>query len=158
MAGILCFVLCWGLANTIFGERDDLMWGDIEKAAAKVRSVTPPNASLLADEVVYFALDRQPPSGMELEDSHKLNFEGAEAMRLHLVSRRNLDTMIKAGRFDTVEICDADEADRLDLASLYSKNDSAGTCKIFWSRVTLPTDFTHSPSARSAGTPTGLPR
>jgi len=137
-AGILCFVLCWGLADTIFGERDDLMWGDIEKVAAKIQSVTPPEGSLLADEVVYFALNRQPPSGMELQDSHKLTFEGAEAMRLHLVSHPKLDAMIKAGRFDTIEMCDADEADRLDLATLYSKNESAGSCKVFWSRVALP--------------------
>jgi hypothetical protein len=146
-AGILCFVLCWGLTDTMFGERDDLMWGDIEQAAAKVRAVTPPGASLLADEVVYFALNRQPPSGMELQDSHKLSFEDAEAMRLHVVPHSKLDVMIQAGRFDTIEMCDADEADRLDLESLYSKNDSAGSCKVFWSRVTLPTNFTHSQSA-----------
>lgn len=153
-AGILCFVLCWGLADTIFGERDDLMWGDIEKVAAKVQSVTPPEGSLLADEVVYFALNRQPPSGMELQDSHKLKFEGAEALRLHLVSHAKLDTMIKAGRFDTIEMCDEDEADGLDLASLYSKSESAGSCKVFWARVALPTDFTHARSVSRDGSPT----
>lgn len=152
-AGILCFVLCWGLTDAVFGERDDLMWSDIEKVAAKVQSVTPPQGSLLADEVVYFALNRQPPSGMELQDSHKLSFEGAEAMRLHLVSHQKLDTMVKAGRFDTIEMCDADEADRLDLATLYSKNESAGSCKVFWSRVTLPTDFTRSREAAGEGSP-----
>jgi hypothetical protein len=157
-AGILCFVLCWGLTDTIFGEREDLMWGDIEQAAAKVRAVTPPGASLLADEVVYFALNREPPSGMELQDSHKLTFDDAEAMRLHLVPHPKLDAMIKAGRFDTIEMCDADEADRLDLDSLYSKNASAGSCKVFWSRVTLPTDFTHSQSASRDGSPNHIPR
>jgi hypothetical protein len=157
-AGILCFVLCWGLVDTVFGEREDLMWSDIEQDAAKVQAVTPPAASLLADEVVYFALNRQPPSGMELQDSHKLNFEDAEAMRLHVVPHPKLDAMIKAGRFDTIEICDADEADRLDLDSLYSKNASAGSCKVFWSRVTLPTDFTHSQSASREGSPNQLPR
>jgi hypothetical protein len=158
VAGVLCFVLCWGLANQIFSEREDLMWGDIEKAAAKVRSVTPPDATLLADEVVYFALNRQPPSGMELQDSHKLNFEGAEALRLHLVSREKLDVMIKAGRFDTVEMCDADEADRLDLASLYAKNDSAGSCKVFSSRVTLPTYFGRPQNTSRDGSPIKIPR
>ncbi len=157
-AGILCFVLCWGLADTIFGERDDLMWGDIEKVAAKVQAVTPPDGSLLADEVVYFALNRQPPSGMELQDSHKLKFEGAEALRLHLVSHEKLDTMIKAGRFDTIEMCDEDEADGLDLASLYSKSESAGSCKVYWSRVTLPTKFGRTRNASGDGSPTGLVR
>jgi hypothetical protein len=146
-AGLLCFVLCWGLASTLFSERDDLMWTAIERAAARVRAVTPPGGSLLADEVVYFALRREPPSGMELEDSHKLDFEGAEAMRLHLISRPKLDLMIKAGRFDTVEMCDEDEVDRLDLASLYAKKETVGSCNVFWSRVTLPG---HLPPSRSA--------
>ena len=157
-AGILCFVLCWGLTDAIFSERDDLKWGDIEKVSAKVQSVTPPEGTLLADEVVYFALNRQPPSGMELQDSHKLRFEGAEAMRLHLVSHARLDTMIKAGRFDTIEMCDEDEADGLDLASLYSKSDSAGSCKIYWSRATLPTLFTPAHTAGRTGSPTAPSR
>jgi hypothetical protein len=141
-AGILCFLLCWGLADTLFSERDDLMWKDIEAAAARVRAVTPPRASLLADEVVYFELRREPPSGMELADSHKLLFDDAEAMRLHLVPRPRLDLMIRSGRFDTVEMCDEDEIARLDLASLYSKSDEAGSCNVFWSRTALPTHFT----------------
>ena len=39
--------------------------------------------------------------------------------------------MIRGGRFDTVEMCDQDEIDRLDLPSLFSKTETAGSCKVF---------------------------
>jgi hypothetical protein len=135
---ILCFLTIYGLASSLFGQRDDLIWTDLEKTAAKVREVTPPTASLLADETVYFLLRREPPSGMELEDSHKLNFSDADAAALHLVSRAKLDIMIKAGRFDTIEMCDEDEIDRLDLASRYRNKATVGTCQIFWKWGTEP--------------------
>ena len=131
-AGIISALTLYGLTASLFEQRDDMMWSDLEQTAAKVREVTPPSAALLADEPVYFLLRRTPPSGMELEDSHKLSFPDAEAKALHVVPRPKLDSMIKAGRFDTVEMCDDDEITRLDLSSLYSKNASVGTCQIFW--------------------------
>lgn len=148
-AGILCALTTYALAGSLFSERDDLMWKDIEQTASQVRAVTPPNATLLADEVVYFALRREPPSGMELEDSHKLHFADAEAMRLHLVPRPKLDVMIKGGRFDTVEMCDSDEIERLELPTLYSKTQTLGNCKVFSSRTSLPTKFTQPPAGAS---------
>ena len=131
-ATILCLLTAYGLAASLFEQRDDLIWSDIEKTVAKVKEVTPPNGTLLADEVVYFALHREPPTGMELEDSHKLRFNDADSMKLHIVPRPKLDLMIKAGRFDTVEMCDDDEITRIGLAKLYSKNETAGTCQVFW--------------------------
>jgi hypothetical protein len=131
-AAILCALTAYGLAASLFDERDDMMWPSLEQTAAKVREVTPPTAPLLADEAVYFLLRRTPPSGTELEDSHKLTFPDAEAMALHVLPRPKLDIMIKAHRFDTVEMCDADEISRLDLATLYSKSSSIGDCQVFW--------------------------
>lgn len=125
-------ILTYGLAASLFGQRDDFMWRDAEDAAAKVREVTPATASLLADEHIYFLLHRAPPSGMELEDSHKLPFSEGEARVLHVVPRPKLDQMVKTGAFATVEMCDQDEIERLDLSSLYSKNTTAGSCQIFW--------------------------
>ena len=131
-SGILCALTIYGLGASLFEQRDDMIWKDIEATAAKVREVTPASASLLADETVYFALRRTPPSGMELEDSHKLKFSDAEAAVLHVVPRPKLDLMIKANGFDTVEMCDDDEEDRLDLATLYAKSETVGACKVFW--------------------------
>jgi hypothetical protein len=132
-AGILCIITFYGLGASLFDERDDLMWKDVEQVAAKVREVTPPTAALLADETVYFLLRRTPPSGMELEDSHKLRFPDAEAAALHIVPRPKLDVMIRAGRFDTVEMCDDDEIGRIGLPTLYGKSATVGTCQVFWS-------------------------
>ncbi len=137
-ATLLCALTAYGLGASLFEQRDDLMWPDLEQTAAKIREVTPPAAPLLADEAVYFLLRRTPPTGMELEDAHKLNFPDARSMALHLVPRRKLDIMIKAGRFDTVEMCDDDEIARLDLSSLYSDTATAGTCNVFWNRVRQP--------------------
>jgi 4-amino-4-deoxy-L-arabinose transferase-like glycosyltransferase len=131
-AGILCAITSYGLIASLFEQPEDLFWSDVENTAAKVREVTADNATLLADECVYFLLHRAPPSGMELEDSHKLRLSDAEAMALHVLPRPKLDLMIRAGRFDTVEMCDDDEIERLDLATLYSKNATIGTCKVFW--------------------------
>ena len=132
-AAILCALTAYGLGASLFEQRDDMSWRDMEQAAAKVREVTPAAGTLLADETIYFVLRRMPPTGMELEDSHKLRFSDAEAMAQHVVQRPKLDVMIKSGRFDTVEMCDDDEIQRLDLASLYAKNATVGTCQVFWS-------------------------
>lgn len=137
-AAILCVLTSYGLGAWLFEERDDMAWHDLEQTAAKVREVTPETASLLADEPVYFLLRRMPPPGMELEDSHKLTFSDAEAQTLHVVPRPKLDLMIKAGRFDTVEMCDADEIERIGLADLYQKNVSVGTCQVFWKWGSAP--------------------
>jgi len=137
-AAIMCILTAYGLGAWLFDERDDMAWHDLEQTAAKVREVTLPTASLLADETVYFLLRRIPPSGMELEDSHKLTFSDAEAKTLHVVPRPKLDLMIKSGRFDTVEMCDADEIDRIGLASLYQKNANVGTCQVFWDWGSAP--------------------
>lgn len=131
-AAIICVITTYCLAASLFEQRDDLAWKDVEKTAAKVKQVTPPNAVLLADEPVYFLLHRMPPTGMELEDSHKLRFSNADALALHVVPRRKLDLMIKSHRFDTVEMCDDDEISRIGLEALYAKNETAGTCKVFW--------------------------
>ena len=132
-ASVLCALTAYGLGASLFEQRDDLVWTDVEQAARKVREVTPPNAVLLADETVYFLLRRTPPTGMELEDSHKFTtMPDAEARIQHIVPRPKLDLMIKAGRFDTVEMCDDDEITRLDLASLYGKSATVGSCQVFW--------------------------
>jgi hypothetical protein len=140
-ATILCFITAYGLTDSLFGERDDMTWKDIEQVAAKVREVTPPNAVLLADEMVYFLLRRTPISGTELEDSHKLTLSDAEAKALHVLPRPRLDLMIKRHRFDIVEMCDDDEITRLNLATLYAKSakvGGSGDCQVFWQWAYAP--------------------
>jgi len=125
-------ILC--LAKSLYAGRDDFTWGDLEAGAAKVQSVTPAHAPLLADELTYFVTRHPPPPGMELADSHKLDFPPAMAARLHIVSRKELDRRIQAREFATIEITeDEDEAARLGLARLYAHSATVGEVQIFWS-------------------------
>ncbi len=65
----------------------------------------------------------------------------AEAKALHVLPRPTLDLMIKAHRFDTVEMCDDDEITRLNLATLYTKSakvGGTGDCQVFWQWADAP--------------------
>jgi len=126
-------ILC--LAKVLYGTRDDFKWSDIEAGAAKVNQVTPLQAPLMADELTYFVTRHPPPSGMELADSHKLDFPPETAARLHLISQKELDRRIQAKEFATVEIAeDEDDVARLGLPRLYAHAAKAGEVQIFWSR------------------------
>jgi hypothetical protein len=132
----LALLLAMGLAKSLYDGRDDLSWLDIEEVAKKVDEVTPAQASLLADENVYFVTHRLPPSGMELADSHRLEFPPAFARTMHIISRADLDQKIKAGEFSTVEMCQDDETyEALGLRQLYAQHFETDNCAVFWDRV-----------------------
>ncbi|MBI4877156.1 MAG: hypothetical protein HY822_21185 [Acidobacteria bacterium] len=136
----LTVLLSLGLAKTLYEDRDDYAWRDIEEIARKVDRVTPPHSLLLADEHVYFLTRRLPPSGMELKDSHKLEFSGDLAERLHVVSGTELDRRIKAGVFETIESCDEDQrTDELGLTRRYAQKATVSDCMVFWDRIPLST-------------------
>lgn len=123
------------LARVLYGGRDDFKWSDIEAGAVKVNQVTPAQAPLMADELTYFVTRHPPPSGMELADSHKLDFPPEVAARLHVISQKELDRRIQAKYFATLEIAeDEDEVMRLGLPRLYAHAARAGEVQIFWSR------------------------
>ncbi len=123
-----------GLARALYNSGSDLTWPDLETAAAQVRAVTPPGTALLADEPIYFLMRRPPPSGMELADSHKLDFAPAEAALLHVLPQAMLDRRIQARAFDTVETDDADQAARLGLERLYAHSAEAAPLYIYWGK------------------------
>jgi 4-amino-4-deoxy-L-arabinose transferase-like glycosyltransferase len=132
---MLTVLLFLGLARAIYNGHENMNWHDFEQVAKKVQEVTPPRQLLLADEFVYFLLRRQPPSGMELEDSHKLNKLPPDlAAALHVLPRKELDQQVKLGRFSTVETCD-DDSERMEalhLPQLYSKKADVSGCTIYW--------------------------
>jgi hypothetical protein len=107
----------------------------VERIAATVKEVTPPQAVLLADEPTYFVTRHVPPSGLELADSHKLDFPPAVARELHVIPQKELDRQIKAGVFDVVEISDDDaRVDALDLRKMYSHSAEVEDMDIFWGK------------------------
>jgi hypothetical protein len=130
-----------GLAKTLYDGRDDFQWSDFEPVARKVEQVTPPGSPILAEEHVYFLSRRQPPSGMEYGDSHKLRLPAAEAASLHVVPRSMLNQWVKSGAFQTVEMCDSDETiEDLGLRRIYAQSADFDNCEVFWgpSRPAVP--------------------
>jgi hypothetical protein len=122
-----------GLARVLYDEWDDFRWRDFEPVAKKVAEVTPKGSAILADEQVYFLIQRQPPSGMEYRDSHKLNLPPEIARSLHILPRSEVERRVKAGLFSTVETCEDDEAvEKLGLKGIYRQSAKFGDCKVFW--------------------------
>jgi hypothetical protein len=124
-----------GLGKAIYERYDNMNWMDFEEVARKVQEVTPPDYSLLADEFVYFLTKRTPPSGMELEDSHKLNNLSADrAAKLHVLPRKEMDKQVRMGQYSTVETCDDDDdrIEALHLSQLYAKKADVSGCSIYW--------------------------
>jgi hypothetical protein len=130
-------LLSLGLAKSLYDERDDFTWADVEEIARKVDQVTPPNAPLYADESVYFVTRRRPPSGMELRDSHKLELPAPLAEEMHIVNGSELDRRIKAGVFSTVETCTFPEEKikAQGLSKLYSNHAEFDECSVFWGKL-----------------------
>jgi hypothetical protein len=92
---------------------------------------------ILSDEPVYFITRRPPPSGMELADSHKLEFPPDRAIPLHLLPESEVIRQVKAGRFSTVVNCDkSPKLTDEDLAKLYANHaDFSETCSVYWSFI-----------------------
>ena len=127
------------LTKVLIESRDDFAWHDVQDVAAKVKQATPPQAVLFADEPTYFVTKHVPPTGMELEDSHKLDFSPAVARELHVIPQKELDRQIKAGVFDVMEISDDDERiDKLGLRKMYAHSAKVGDYDVFWGKQGAP--------------------
>jgi hypothetical protein len=124
-----------GLARILYDDRDDFRWRDFEPVAKKVSEVAPPGSAIFADEHVYFLARRQPPSGMEYEDSHKLKLPAEMARSLHVVPKSEVERWVKAGLFSTVETCEeAETIEKLGLKHTYRDSAAFENCHVFWNR------------------------
>ena len=138
LAAVLFTLLTLGaLGRTLYNGRQSYGWKHIEEIARKVNEVTPPGAPVLADELVYFAARRTPPSGLEHQNSHKpLPLPPAFLKSLHVISQAELDNLTKAGKFSTVASCeDEDTVNELGLAKMYRHSADAGQCTVYWDLV-----------------------
>jgi hypothetical protein len=114
---------------------DDYHWRNAQHVADKVKEVTPAQAVLFADEPTYVLTRHVPPPGMELADSHKLDFPPATARELHVIPGPELDRQLKAGVFDVVEILEDDERiDSLGLPKMYEHSANVEDVNIFWGK------------------------
>ncbi|HEY6274526.1 MAG TPA: hypothetical protein VIX19_21280, partial [Terriglobales bacterium] len=94
------------LGNSIYEDRDSYTWRKVERVADKMKQVTPKGAPLLAPEQIYFLTDWPIPPGMEHADAHKLQLAPAEAAKLHVVSKAEVERRVKSGEFPTAVSCD----------------------------------------------------
>jgi hypothetical protein len=131
VAPTMLFLLL-GIARATYDERGEMHWSDLLKIANKVKEVTPPGATLLADEQIYFLTNRIPPEGLEHRDAHKLKLDATLSKMLHVISKADLKKKVANGAFTSAESCDDDEMDDLGLADLYEHNAEFDDCKVFW--------------------------
>jgi 4-amino-4-deoxy-L-arabinose transferase-like glycosyltransferase len=129
---VLAFILSVVLAHKTFQDRDAATFQRYAEISAKVRTVTPPHAEIFADEPVYFLLDRTPPSGMEFSYSHKLELPPKEEARLHIVSEKELEAQLKAGRFFTYQSCKDEQIDDWELEKVFAKQADVADCTVLW--------------------------
>jgi hypothetical protein len=133
---LLCLITCLGVGKMVFDGRDDANWPAEEKLARKVNEVTPPGAMLLADEPTYFVTRHPPYPGAELADSHKISLPTAVAKQLHLLPKAELNRLIQAGTFDTIEIETEDKRiEDLGLKNMYTKHEEVGENTVFWGKA-----------------------
>jgi 4-amino-4-deoxy-L-arabinose transferase-like glycosyltransferase len=130
---LLGFLIAFGLGKTLYDERDATTWSDMQKVADKVTAVTTPEQTLYADEETYFLTRHTPPSGMEMQNSHKFNFSPADDALLHLIPQTELDRRVKSGYFHTLETCQDDDFLKAHgYVNLYLKSTETQGCKVFW--------------------------
>jgi hypothetical protein len=136
---LLTLIMSLGIAKTINGSKSDYRWRDWEKLAAKVNEVTRPGGLIYADEAVFFITRRQPPSGMEYADTHKLHLSNELESELHIFPKEELANRVKAGTYDTVATCeDDDKMNEQNLPSIYKQKVTMGDCAVFWDRDKKP--------------------
>jgi 4-amino-4-deoxy-L-arabinose transferase-like glycosyltransferase len=133
---ILAFLLAMGLGKSLYQRNNDVRtWADYEQMAKKIDQEAPRDASIFADEEIYFLTRRIPPPGLEFSYSHKLNLAPDLMAQLHIVTQKELDKMAAAGAFAAAATCDDGEADEMDLTSLYRHKTNIDDCGVYWGKV-----------------------
>jgi 4-amino-4-deoxy-L-arabinose transferase-like glycosyltransferase len=135
----LSLIFFLGAIRGLFDDREDFTWRKVERSVQKVVEVTPPNATLLGAEQIYFLAHRPVPEGMEFGFSHKLDFGPERNALLHIMPRKELERRISARAYATDAVCDdSDEVDRVDGLGIYAQKADMGECTIFWSLKPAP--------------------
>jgi hypothetical protein len=131
-AGIAALLMA--LVCVSFGVESvqETTWQAYEKVARKVAEVTPPGGRIFADEVVYFALGQNPPSGMEVSYTHTVKLSPAEEKLEHIVSLDELKDQFAKREFATVQSCSDAEMDRYGLPGPYRYKADMDDCTVFW--------------------------
>lgn len=132
---VMSGLLILSIGKELFDNRDSTTWATYDEIAAKIAKVTPPGAQFYADEQVYFLLGKTPMPGMEFSYSHKLDLPPADEKLYHIISEKELNALVKAGKFATVESCKEDRIDNMELPKLFPHQVDIADCTIFWGPV-----------------------
>lgn len=140
LAGVLVLFVAglpwWFLEHRWLVQKHEFKdWRELESVARTVNDVTPQDGLIWADEALYFASHRTPPSGLEHSDSHKLRLSPSESAMLHVVSRADVYGWLAAGRFATVATCWATEDWMREAGKIYTQHAKVNGCDIFWSKA-----------------------
>src|ERR1039457_1671994 len=132
---VLAALLCFALMRSLYDDGGSLTWHDLDKLAKKANEVTPRNASMWADEHIYFLTRRARSGGMEFAPAHKLDMALPQAAKLHILPGVELDRRVKAGVYDTIATCDDDDRIKeLGLSDLYAKKADIASCAVNWDK------------------------
>ena len=102
---IYCLLIGLALGKTLY-EAVTTSCGEIWNPwRRKVNEVAAPGSAIFADEHVYFLTRREPPSGMEYDDSHKLSLTNEQSLLLHVLTRETVKERVRSGWYGTVETC-----------------------------------------------------
>jgi hypothetical protein len=131
-AGIAAVLMALMFTSFCVQTFDATTWEEYEKVARKVAEVTPKGGRIFADELVYFALQSDPPSGMECSYTHALALPPKEEKLEHLVSIAELKDQFTRHEFATVQSCSDAEMDKFGLPSSYRYKNDMDDCTVFW--------------------------
>ena len=130
---VVLVVVALGSARSLYKDRHDFSWRDLEPVARKVEEVTPRGAPLWADEHVYFLTGRPPIEGTEVSYAEVIELPAALAASLHIVPLDDLRRRAADGGFSTVSTCEEKEQyEALDLPRSFRHSAAVGTCHVFW--------------------------
>lgn len=131
---LTCTFFALTLGKDLWDGRDGFTWTDLEQIANKVDQVTPKGAGIWADEQIYFLTRREPPFGMEHQNTHKLTeFPADFAKRLHIIPWPELKRLVNQGTYATISECgETQRIGELELEKLYGQKDEIDECRIFW--------------------------
>lgn len=133
MTAAVLIVFCWcGFFRGLFDERDDDHWSDYEDVSRQVAEVAPLNAYLLADELVFFVLQRDPPEGLEFSYAEKLDLPPDQEKLMHVVSLKELKQKMQAGQIDVLQTCRESLMDDFQPAKFYKRHTEPADCDLFW--------------------------
>jgi hypothetical protein len=121
-----------GLGRAMFDHRTDATWSKYERLAERIDKVTAPGAPLFANEPIYFLTKRLPPTGYELDYTHRVDLPREERARLHIITDEEVKQQVQSGRFATAYSCEDDDSAEYGLKALYRREEKQSDCSIYW--------------------------